>query len=226
MSIQCFWCEETHRVARYLRRYADRRSASGLTPEQFEEKQRRIPECPTPSNGAYHDAMTRIEDGVVETGRYLSAERAIDFLNDSRWPTKCACGYEFAVGDERQVFVDRIYRRTDTGATFPFRERVPGAMWHAWWWADRAKPEAEAKALGPDHFQLRKHPDGIVLSVQTPDGEWCVDQISSQGNFWTRTGDPRAIPPTIVARPSIICGKYHGWLGGPSGNSPGKLTPA
>ena len=44
--------------------------------------------------------------------------------------------------------------------------------------------------------------------LKTPGGDWILDAISSQGNFWTREGEP----PNITAHPSIITGNYHGWL--------------
>lgn len=103
----------------------------------------------------------------------------------------------------------RPLRRVDTGEVFKtWAELPPGAMMDCDYLKESALPEAEAKALPANHFRLRKHPDGRVIMVKTPGGDWILDQISSQGNFWTRTGEP----PNITAHPSIIAGDYHGWL--------------
>jgi hypothetical protein len=108
-------------------------------------------------------------------------------------------------------------RRTDTGEVYKhFQEAPPGAMMDCDYLKEFALPESEAKALSDEHIRIRKHPDGRVIMVKTPGGDWILDQISLQGNFWTRTGEP----PNITANPSIITGNYHGWL------KNGVLSPA
>lgn len=128
-----------------------------------------------------------------------------------------------------QIIEDRttypLYRRVDTGEVKKTISAFGvGAMWDAPWYHDGALPEAEIKAkiatgefaVGKN-FLIRRHADERVLVVMTPGGEWVIDQISAQGNFWTRTG----VPPNITAHPSIhIIGRYHGWLRN------GELVPA
>lgn len=129
-----------------------------------------------------------------------------------------ACGGQNCGGYcERKGYCSTYHplRRVDTGEVFKsFSDAPPGAMVDCTWHHDAARPEAEVltkvREAGGVHkvFGLRKHPDGRVIMVKTPGGDWLIDQISSQGSFWTRTGEP----PNITASPSIICGSYHGWL--------------
>jgi len=121
---------------------------------------------------------------------------------DPRWPSTCPCGYVFQPEDQWQHNVTRLYVRADTGQKMLVSEAPVGAMWDANW----------LKRL--DEFKNRS-PDGMVLIVKTPGGEWNIDSKSSNGNGWTRTGTP----PKITANPSILAGKksdgswiYHGWL--------------
>jgi hypothetical protein len=50
----------------------------------------------------------------------------------------------------------------------------------------------------------------------TPGGEWCIDQRSAQGGYWTRDAIPADVATgallTITANPSILQPRYHGWL--------------
>jgi hypothetical protein len=116
--------------------------------------------------------------------------------DDSRWPTKCACGYTFNPNDEWQHRLIRLYWRSDHLAmTCTLQDAPPGAMYYANWYD-------------------WKGPDGKCLVVVTPAGPWIVDGPStnndgSKGGTWTRTGEL----PKVTATPSInIPGKYHGWL--------------
>ena len=85
-------------------------------------------------------------------------------------------------------------------------------MWDAWWYGDSDFCS----------FPI----DGLHLMVNCPgtaDGKgsahWYVDGRAGNGDpnsrGWTRTGDPKANPPTITANPSIQITRtngYHGWL--------------
>src|ERR1700694_3346239 len=104
--IQCFMLEPTDRVRRWLRRY---HSTRGDAPTEEQ--------CPSPANFGYHNAEVAIEDGpcVAEDEGYSTDP--LDWPHDDpRWPTACACGYEFAESDEQMLQYHRIYRRADTGA--------------------------------------------------------------------------------------------------------------
>lgn len=177
--VKCFWLEATARARVSLRRYVGESicGASGM---------------------GYHNASIYLEERparLTAEGYLMNEEHPLD---DPRWPARCACGYVFADHERKQVFVELIYRRADTGATMTLREAPAGAMWNAWW-------------MGEHH----KGPDGIALVVKLPDaGEWLVDGPSYQdgkiqnAKGWTRTGTP----PMCTATPSILTPRYHGFL--------------
>ncbi len=190
MKIECFLLYPTNMVRRHLRRYAGWIMVDGL-PKQ------RGGRCEIEGNDGYHQAWVRVEDTVAhqDEGKNLLCEHWSSHKGDSRWPTYCACGYQFQRNDEWQVFTELIYMR-DTGETMTLREAPVGAMWDAVWFKG-------AKNYGG--------PDGLCLVVKTPGGEWCIDGPSSAGGNWVRTGSP----PKITVRPSIGIGNpfwYHGFL--------------
>lgn len=213
--IQCFWLEATLTAQRSLRRYAS------------------LPEGALCGRYGHHNGQTPIDvvpfeirgrkdDSGYKTFDYLGADRLELFeRTDSRWPLKCdRCEYHFSESDPYQVFMDELYRRTDNGEILALCDAPPGAMWDAWWYGDSNFCS----------FPI----DGVHLMVRCPDGadgsgtaDWYVDGRAGNGDRhsrgWTRSGDPKADPPTITANPSIqiTCDRgYHGWLQG------GKLTPA
>jgi hypothetical protein len=115
---------------------------------------------------------------------------------DPRWPTTCACGYQFKPEDEWQHNLTRLYWRSDHLAMrCTLQDAPPGALYYADWYD-------------------WKGPDGRCLVVVTPAGPWIVDGPSmnndgSRGSPWTRTGEV----PKVTASPSIhFPGKYHAWL--------------
>lgn len=115
--------------------------------------------------------------------------------DDPRWPTEClACGYRFTPEDEYQVSIHRYFRRSDNGDMALLSRPPIGAMW----WADWLIGTGMAK----------NSPDGRVLIVQTPGGQWCVDGDSTNGPGWSRIGEP----PHVTVKPSILFDGYHGWL--------------
>ncbi len=190
MRIPCYWLEPTPRERRFLRRYHRDTQAPDHACAQA-----------VPAHG-YHQAMAPVEDGDVQTDAegYGVTQPPEAYAGDPRWPAACACGRPFAEDDVRQVFTHRIYRRPDTGQLMTIDEAPPGAMWDAWWYGRHFK--------GPG-------PDGLHLMVKTPGGDWYVDGPAKNSETgWTRTGDTRAVPPTVSATPSIGIGdgKYHGWL--------------
>lgn len=175
-EVVCHYLEAVPRIRRSLRRF-----------RRGDEK------CPKPLGGFdYCNAENYLDeiDHPVKT-----VIQAFDFPHDDpRWPTVCpGCGAAFADTDRWQVFVDALYKRTDTGETVVFREAQPGAMWDAWWM--------------PDNY---RGPDGLALVLKLPGGHtWMIDGASSSGGKWTRSGTP----PKITASPSILVpGSYHGWL--------------
>ncbi len=194
-TIPCFLLEPTNRGRRALRRYSTKAG-------------------PCPAHGL-HDAEQPIDEadleGVGPGGEYRGYFEAA--ADDPRYPAACSCGYVFDDDDARQANVSRLYRRSDTGAMVTLGEAPVGAMWFADWY--------------PSSFDSPKHAErggGPHLILKTPGGDWDIDAISSNGSGWMRTGTA----PAIVASPSILCengrAKYHGFLGGPSGNQPGVLV--
>lgn len=174
MRVKVFWCQESPKVARSLRRYADG-------------------PCPNvPGQCSYHNAKSAEIDFVESTpGEYLRLEdkQVEEFKGDPRWPTQCSCGYAFQETDNWQVFLDRVYVRKDTGEEFRHKSMPVGAMWDAWW-------------VSKDGIRsVRRHtgPDGIALCVETPGGMWMVDSRANNCTMpeddthycWVRHGDPR-----------------------------------
>lgn len=198
--IRCFWLESTTRAERYLRRY---RGSDGDARNN----------CP---RHGYHHVMNLIDEIDVHKVQATDGcgwhfnfggldDPALFEKTDPRWPTQCDCGEPFDDNDRWQVFTERIYVRTDTGERTTLDNVGPGAMW-------------DAEYLGPLRAgETERPPDGITLMVRCPGGDWFVDGRAANGPGWTRTGDPRAKPPTVTAMPSILihpnCSRsYHGWL--------------
>ena len=129
--------------------------------------------------------------------REKSGWRAAD--DDPRYPTHCACGYEFVADDERYMGVTRlIWRRPETGeeVTLSSDDTPPGAMFWADWHHTKGSIYHEQRGGGPH------------LHVLTPGGTWDLDAVASNGPGWEWHGTP----PKVTARPSIIVGNFHGWL--------------
>lgn len=86
-------------------------------------------------------------------------------LDDPRWPTKCSrCGYIFEADDLHTVDTDTWWVRADgTGDRFKLGSAPVGAMWDAYWLANRFWQGA----------------DGKCLVVRTPGGDWMIDATCS-----------------------------------------------
>lgn len=192
-AVRCFWLEETEWAQVWLRRYV------------FSDDKK----CAASGYG-YHNASERIDDHLIRhsepcdynPGRFYLA--SIEHpRSDRRWPTQCACGYEFADGDEWQVNQRPLY--CDNGFCRYTLEGAPaGAMWDAWWMSD-----------------FYRGPDRISLTVRLPGGfDWPVDGPSwSEGKMQNPHGWPRSgAIPNVTARPSILVPAtasrpgYHGFL--------------
>jgi len=180
--IQCFLLEPTDDQVVYLRRYAGSSEPHGL--------------CASTDAG-YHNAMVEIERGPRDDDSASGDNHPHD---DPRWPAACSCGYVFKDTDHWQRFLQRLYRRSDTGGLETLHRPPAGAMWYADWM----------------DWMSAKGPDGRCLYVQTPGGPWSPDMPSTDGSPWKRTGTP----PNVTASPSIGIKhrdgrsgwRYHGWL--------------
>jgi hypothetical protein len=160
----------------------------------------------------YHNAEVFIGEVPIQLDekgymKYLHTDHA-----DERWPKVCVCGYQFKEIDAWQTNQQRIFKNQETNELYrcPEWKLPPGALFYKkvtdwpWWFPN---PQ-----------------DGKILACITPDGEWVIDGTAGNGPKdaagWTRTG----IPPSLVVKPSIQCGNYHGFLGGADGSKPGFLV--
>jgi len=199
-NVKCFYLAESGDIQRYLRRYEDGS----------------CPKCP--GKYSYHDAMVKLDTVKHEPNTVIdmdAKEKDAPPRTDSRWPRKCGCGFEFVTA-EYQMFVDRIYERTDNGQRMVLGEAPPGAIYNAWW-----------------AFDGWKGKDGLCLVAKCPDGhEWYIDSTCSNCTLpddkvhkcWVRHGK---VPNLTVDKVcpgdngnttcaagagSILTPKYHGFL--------------
>lgn len=186
--IKCFFIEPTDTQQLYLRRYAGRDTGA----------------CDK-SGLSYHNASVAI--GIVPyVNEPISTvrERPSD---DPRWPTHCACGYEFAADDWWQENHNRIYRRVDTGEELPLHDFGPGAMYYATWF----EHEGSKRNRGPDGHCLV-----VVCPTRNGKGEWLVDSVANNcdmkckncGHAYSKHYDHYEDGKHIA--PPIECQKYEG----------------
>jgi hypothetical protein len=208
MSVKCFLIEPAGKLRRSLRRYhsiAEGEPTCPLNP-------------PQPNWRGYHNASVPFE--VVEdpdaTGIISQGDDG-PLHDDARWPKACGCGYVFAEDDEWQVFVERVYRRADTGEETTHRDAGPGAMFDANWYHGHPCWEG---------------PDGRSLVVILPNGNpWHIDGMANnctdregamegRHKCWVRHGEP---PDLTVDKNGVTCsagagsiqsGDWHGFLRG------------
>lgn len=196
MAIQCIFIIKTGLTHRYLRRFV------------YNDKEK----CTAPGNYG-HDAEVFIDKGLIGEAS-TTAKIHLD-KTDSRWPVKCACGYEFQPDDEWQLRVEEEYAQSNNpNLVYNLNNAPVGAMWYADWYLDYP--------FGDQY----KGPDGHCLTVKTPGGDWIVDSRASNctkpddtvHKCWVRQG----IPPNITVSKngntcsagagSIQIGDYHGFL--------------
>lgn len=205
--VQCFLLEPTDYARRWLRRYAG--GKHGESP----------PPCPV--LGYMHDGRIslarRVRVRLAKDGTYAIPPMRLPSHSDRRWPKVCACGYRFRACDTWQVFSQRMYRRSDTGAEVALTDAPPGAIWRAEWYED-----------------VWPGPDGRSYVCETPGGNWFIDGPASnctrpddwklpagdpgRHHCWIRHGDPPHFTVDKNGRTcaagagSIQSGKYHGFL--------------
>lgn len=183
-SIRCFLVEPTTRYRVNLRRYNK--------------------DLKCPANGWCHNTDVFIGTREVP-GEHPPIGDTFPH-DDPRWPQKCDfCDYRFVETDEWQENHDCLWVAPD-GKTYTLISpdqmtndkafaAPPGAMWRATW----LEPSC---GVGPD---------GRSYVVRTPDGDWHIDGgygTAPRNGVWTRIGDA----PNFTVTPSIMLGKYHGWL--------------
>lgn len=191
-SIRCFLLEPSVWVRDTLRRYSGTHLPNGDdNPDRT---------CPLmPGAYSYHNADVPIGDREEPDDKCY----ALHSREDRRWPRHCACGYEFMEWDEWQYNAHRLYERQDTKDLLPLHETSAGAMWYAEWMTEHHQGRPGDLYHGPDNR---------CLVVVTPGGEWLIDGPATTSEKskpgWQRVGTP----PNTTATPSIMIGKYHGWL--------------
>lgn len=197
MGWQTFWVEDVGEVLIRLRRYA-----LGA-------------DVPCPEGGYHHASSGTLgrrparRDGE---GNLRVPDRRGHGRRHPAWPRACtACGWRFRPEDAWQIDQEAVYRRVETGEEWGQRSLPPGAMFDAVW--------APPAWRGADGTSL-----AVVLPPALEDQRpnvWMVDGPARDVlPAWTRTGDPRAIPPTVSVTPSILTPWYHGYL------TDGVLTPS
>ncbi len=147
MGIKSFFLDETGDLKRYLRRYED-----GPCPKQ-------------PYPGSYHNAQAYMDtvQHPANTTITLDDKDGAPPDDDPRWPTHCECGYELKKESPHQVFVERVYKRRDTGEEMILRDAPPGAIYNSWW--------------NPPMWSGK---DGLSLTARCPDGhDWPIDGKAS-----------------------------------------------
>ncbi len=86
-----------------------------------------------------------------------------------------------------------LWKMLDTGEKMPIAQMPAGAMWLCPWLSDAGFGSKFFKSY-PQEIQKLGN-----LCVKTPAGDWNIDSKSSNGEGWTRYGEP----PIVTARPSI-----------------------
>jgi hypothetical protein len=191
--VKCFLLIPVPKVELSLRRYR----ASG-----DDEKSK----CP--SKYGYHTANVFIETVYEELGLAKAKKENLPPHDDPRWPKFCRCGYVFEESDHWQVFLEYLFKRSDTGQEVTIRRAPPGAMWNAHWMM---------------HDGLHAGGDGRSMVVKCPpDGyEWHIDGRASNCDMkddtkhrcWIRHGEP---PFITVDKNGFTCGAGAGSIQTPS----------
>jgi hypothetical protein len=154
---------------------------------------------------SYHNAVSEVievvpiaysEDGIEHSGkthRYHGCSKKVDdYKGDPRWPTHCACGYEFKPEDQWQVFAKTVMVRSDTGEETTLLDAPVGAVWDAWWFGDSP------------HY---RGPDGRTLVCKVPSGHVGPDGVD-RGHDWIIDG--RASNCTMPEDTAHKCWVRHG----------------
>lgn len=90
----------------------------------------------------------------------------------------------------------------------PLHPAPVGAMWDSYWY------RGYSELIEGGGQVLLGGPDGLILTVRTPGGDWIIDSCPRRagityGLHWMRRG---VIPDITVSPPIYIPGKYHGRL--------------
>jgi hypothetical protein len=234
MPWKVFWCEPSGLAEIHMRRYyRSREHRCSLMPGEYSRHEWKLTIHEQAPENEWHERVTDT-DG---SWHWKKIQEVAD--DDPRWPTHCACGFEFPIEDgryadgdngDKQTNVDELYSGHPDGQLYTWREMPVGAMRNCLW-LTHGEPE-HSEYVGPD---------GIALTVKTPGGEWMIDSQCSNCTrnqwvdipdkegwktftrthwCWVRHGDPRTGHLHVdkngntceAGGGSIICGNYHGFL--------------
>lgn len=194
MNVKCFMIEPVARLELSLRRFC------------FSEAQK----CPIIG---YHNAVAKYSEidypvpGEHEYEPYFEPNR-----DNKDWPKACQCGYEFLATDQFQVWVERFYKRLDTGELVTRRNAPAGAMWWATW-----LPKNFYWDNKEDHHLMCKLPDGTEWNIDSRCNN-CALPDDRTHRCWGRTGTPPMITAGKIGLNcpagggSIASPRYHGFL--------------
>lgn len=178
------------------------------------------------STGHYCNAMFALGEHEIsfDSKGYIISDRGNKPSNDDpRWPNNCdSCGKAFSDSDPYQLFGKQIYVCEATDQRSTLEEAPIGAVWNAWWIADRRKdgPTGSGYMVGPDHRSL---------VVRLPDNsDWHIDNRASNCTMkdddthhcWVRHGRPEDGNLHVdkngytcsAGAGSIATPKFHGFL--------------
>ena len=206
IDVDCFWCDPLPLAEVILRQYQT----------------------------YHHDAQSvigEVELSLEKYGDFVTSTYEIDghtiTFDDPRWPQKCdGCDYHFASSDNRIIYVNRVFRRVDTGEVFNKANPMPiGAMS----WAPLA---ADSSCGGDTTLVTDGDGDGrsifvVIPRYPDPNGfwhgsmkqtiRWEIDGLTAGSDrrrktgeidrTWKRTGTP----PKITVEDGIQ--SYLGFTG-------------
>lgn len=185
--------------------------------------------CPLyPGEYSYHGNMNLIGDfdyPHVE-GQYEDWNDFVETLRppvgDPIWPMNCKCGapiLDELRGCEKggQMFVHRMYQRSDNGGLTTLQEAPTGALWYAWWY------RMENGSFGWDWDNASTPP---LMCMLPNNREWNIDGRASNCTMkeerthrcWVRHGEPPNIHvdknghTCQAGAGSILSGNWHGFL--------------
>lgn len=192
-AARVFFCEETGRVRRWLRRYV----SSG------------VEKCAAAPNG-YHNARAPIDE--VE----MPADRTIGDVwphGDPRWPTACVCGRPFTDDDPWQLTWDMIYRRSDSGEVGIWEDMPVGAVRELSWLRSRTH------MIGPDGRAIECKTPGGDWWIDNRASN-CTMPDDRVHRCWVRHGRPEDGTLHVdknghtcaAGAGSIALPKWHGFL--------------
>lgn len=214
MGIPCFLLTPISKIRVWARRY------NSGTPNC----------CPLyPGEYSYHGNMNLIGDFDFPHSEGEGLEKDWnDFVETLRppkgdpiWPTHCKCGAPINEMPHEprggQMFVHRMYQRSDNGGLTTLQEAPTGSLWYAWWY------RMDNGNFGWDWDNATGPP---LMCMLPNNREWNIDGRASNCTMkeerthrcWVRHGEPPNIHvdknghTCQAGAGSILSGNWHGFL--------------